>query len=367
MHSEVKMLAAVVVLFMAAGVSNSATVTKCSLKQELQAVLGAPLNATDILAKIVCHVALTTNFNTSAVNTIPEPKEIEDGHGHRHRRAAKGPERVAVTSNFRPSPNNSVPHPESTEQPESQEQDSQEIRHRRSPKGPKRVAVTSNFTTNPNNTVPHPKSSEEQDSHESRHRRSPKGPKKVAVMSNFTFDPNNTVPHPESSEEQDSNEIRHRRSPKGPERVAVTSNFITNPNNTVPHPESSEEQDSHEFRHRRAAKGPAKGRPAGKVTLPPPTTKPKNTEMWTMYGLFQLSDHVACNSTQSSKPNLCGLSCQKLIDDDITDDLACVKLLITKVTEHGPGRPFAEGMKEMKELLNPQCVNVVNSVYFSDC
>ncbi len=32
-------------------------------------------------------------------------------------------------------------------------------------------------------------------------------------------------------------------------------------------------------------------------------------EVWTLYGLFQLSDHVVCNSTQSHALNLCRLSC----------------------------------------------------------
>ncbi|ROL52047.1 Ribonuclease inhibitor [Anabarilius grahami] len=159
------MLAAVVVLFLAAGFSDSVILSKCELKQQLQTGLTLPPNTTDLLAQIVCHVQLTSNFNTSAIKTITEPEKPCESHGSRKGRAAK------------------------------------------------------------------------------------------------------------------------------------------------------------------------KGRPSTKVTPKPhlESGEDKN-EVWTLYGLFQLSDHVVCNSTRHHSLNLCGLTCNKLLDDNINDDVACVQVLINKIS-----------------------------------
>lgn len=51
-HPDVKMLAVVVVLFLAAGVSDSVILSKCELKRQLESGLTLPVpNSTDILAQ----------------------------------------------------------------------------------------------------------------------------------------------------------------------------------------------------------------------------------------------------------------------------------------------------------------------------
>ncbi|XP_056318870.1 alpha-lactalbumin-like [Danio aesculapii] len=182
MHPEVNMLAAVVVLFMASGMSDALNVTKCSLKQQLETSLGLTANTTNLLSKIVCHVSLTSNFSTSAINEVYDTKEAHNVQIIQERRKLK---------------------------------------------------------------------------------------------------------------------VEH-----------------------------------------------------------------KKTVLWTMYGLFQLSDHVVCASAHSHKPNLCKLSCQNLLNDDLTDDLACIKLLITKVFHHH------ETVADIQELLlffDPRCASVTDATYFPGC
>uniref|UniRef100_A0A671TJC9 Uncharacterized protein n=1 Tax=Sparus aurata TaxID=8175 RepID=A0A671TJC9_SPAAU len=54
-----------------------------------------------------------------------------------------------------------------------------------------------------------------------------------------------------------------------------------------------------------------------------PTPSHVDDNIWTLYGLFQLSNHLVCSDGESLSPNICGMSC-KLIDDDINDDINCV-------------------------------------------
>ncbi|KAK7930624.1 hypothetical protein WMY93_007019 [Mugilogobius chulae] len=62
--------------------------------------------------------------------------------------------------------------------------------------------------------------------------------------------------------------------------------------------------------------------------------KPKSvsgsSEEWTRYGLFQIS-HPFCDRV-SSEFSICEIDCAALIDDDITDDIACVNKIISAIT-----------------------------------
>ncbi|XP_038657181.1 lysozyme C-2-like [Scyliorhinus canicula] len=54
----------------------------------------------------------------------------------------------------------------------------------------------------------------------------------------------------------------------------------------------------------------------------------------TNYGIFQINNKVWCDDgTASFKYNLCDLKCNSLLDDDITDDIQCVKS--TVITQLG--------------------------------
>ncbi|XP_077102017.1 alpha-lactalbumin-like [Siphateles boraxobius] len=71
-----------------------------------------------------------------------------------------------------------------------------------------------------------------------------------------------------------------------------------------------------------------------------------------LYGVFQLSDQVACDSGMMPSLNVCKMSCSALIDDDVTDDIACLKTMIDSM---------------LNTILLKECDSVVPSRYFADC
>ncbi|KAF4118301.1 lysozyme C, milk isozyme [Onychostoma macrolepis] len=192
------MLAVVVVLFLAVGVSDGVILSKCELKQQLERGLALQIpNSADVLAQIVCHVQLTSGFNTSTIKMIAEPEEPRGGRGPRRGRSPRG----------------------------------------------------------------------------------------------------------KNKDDSSSNESNENKS-----------------------------------------------------------------EVWTLYGLFQLSDHVVCNSTQSRALNLCRMTCDKLIDDNTSDDIACVQALVNAVTAPIPDRKAARHIHEMISLIHqPECMAMKASSYFADC
>ncbi|XP_008851871.1 alpha-lactalbumin [Nannospalax galili] len=49
----------------------------------------------------------------------------------------------------------------------------------------------------------------------------------------------------------------------------------------------------------------------------------------TEYGLFQISDKFWCKSSLiPESENICGISCDKFLDDDLTDDIMCAKKIL---------------------------------------
>ncbi|XP_051561145.1 lysozyme C, milk isozyme [Myxocyprinus asiaticus] len=217
---EVKMLAVVVVLFLVAGMGDSVILNKCGLKKQLEASLTLPqvvLNQTtpaDLLAKIVCHIQLTTGFNTSSVKLITEPSKAKNSWGHSGRKG--------------------------------------------------------------------------------------------------------------------------RSVGSGKNKGRPTSN-VTRPTSA----ESSSSGESHGY---------------------------DGIKSCTLYGLFQLSNRVACNSTLSPTLNLCGLKCNMLIDDNISDDLACVQVLLNTMAAVTPNPLHADHIRKMiSSIYKTECANVVASSYFADC
>ncbi|KAK2909338.1 hypothetical protein Q8A67_005175 [Cirrhinus molitorella] len=76
---------------------------------------------------------------------------------------------------------------------------------------------------------------------------------------------------------------------------------------------------------------------------------------WNLLGIFQLSDRVACDPGSSGSLNLCGLDCSALTDDDITDDIACLKTLA------------GISNKLLAKLPVKECRFVLPSKYFAIC
>ncbi|XP_043105713.1 lysozyme C, milk isozyme-like [Puntigrus tetrazona] len=140
----------------------------------------------------------------------------------------------------------------------------------------------------------------------------------------------------------------------------LASGFNTAVTKTVPEPQ--EPRGGHGPRRGRSVRGNNKGGSSVNESA-----ENKN-EVWTLYGLFQLSDQVACNSTQSSTLNLCKLTCDKLIDDNTSDDIACVQTLINAVTAKVSDPTATREINEMISLIRqPECMIMKASSYFHGC
>ncbi|XP_051016257.1 alpha-lactalbumin [Acomys russatus] len=49
----------------------------------------------------------------------------------------------------------------------------------------------------------------------------------------------------------------------------------------------------------------------------------------TQYGLFQIDDKLWCKSSEiSESENICGISCDRFLDNDFADDIKCVKKIL---------------------------------------
>ncbi|XP_073716579.1 lysozyme C-3-like [Misgurnus anguillicaudatus] len=93
---------------------------------------------------------------------------------------------------------------------------------------------------------------------------------------------------------------------------------------------------------------------------------PGSNSTMNLYGLFLLSDRVACNSGSNPSLNICRLDCSALTDDDLSDDIRCLKIVMKFVSiliEDAP-HPPATGMHFLH--MN-ECSTVVASDYFADC
>lgn len=50
----------------------------------------------------------------------------------------------------------------------------------------------------------------------------------------------------------------------------------------------------------------------------------------TDYGLFQINDKYWCMSDRGRSSNLCNMNCTRLVDDDIADDVHCIKEILRR-------------------------------------
>ncbi|KTF79465.1 hypothetical protein cypCar_00028067 [Cyprinus carpio] len=112
---------------------------------------------------------------------------------------------------------------------------------------------------------------------------------------------------------------------------------------------------------------PPKGIPpsgAPSSSKPRPTIAAKDVEH--LYGVFQLSDQLACDSGMIPSHNVCNMTCSALTDDDITDDIACLKTL-TNFMNAKPKEILFDVKKIVKMMLVEECHSVVPPNYFSEC
>nr|AYP74900.1 lysozyme [Neocaridina davidi] len=79
------------------------------------------------------------------------------------------------------------------------------------------------------------------------------------------------------------------------------------------------------------------------------------------YGLFQLSNKYWCDDAYGK--NECRIPCSDLLDDDLTDDLACIKKII-RDTENWKGK--GTGLTAWVAYVN-RCQNRDLDEYMSEC
>nr|CDM98850.1 TPA: lysozyme G [Procavia capensis] len=76
----------------------------------------------------------------------------------------------------------------------------------------------------------------------------------------------------------------------------------------------------------------------------------------TEYGLFQISNKLWCRDHQIPQSrNICGISCDKFVDDDITDDIMCAKkILDSEGIDYWPAhRPLCSEKLEQWQCEKP--------------
>ncbi|XP_041107470.1 formin-like protein 7 [Polyodon spathula] len=93
-------------------------------------------------------------------------------------------------------------------------------------------------------------------------------------------------------------------------------------------------------------------KPAGLLKILSNKNHDKMPGFGNLLGIFQLPSQLVCND----KMSLCKLDCSKLIDDDITDDIACMNKIVLRFKDEGHGPQFRE-----------QCSGVDSSSYLSEC
>nr|XP_046231419.1 lysozyme C, milk isozyme [Scatophagus argus] len=90
--------------------------------------------------------------------------------------------------------------------------------------------------------------------------------------------------------------------------------------------------------------------------------------VWTLYGLFQLSNHLVCSDGTNPSPNICDMDCNDLLDDDIHDDMNCLLQIFTNLVDNGFGAAHWEELKKMIRLIYQRgCRDKNASEYFAEC
>ncbi|KAM3622602.1 uncharacterized protein V6R79_000921 [Siganus canaliculatus] len=109
---------------------------------------------------------------------------------------------------------------------------------------------------------------------------------------------------------------------------------------------------------------PRKDHPSERKDSPSPTSGPPVT--WTLHGIFQFSSHLICSDATTPSPNLCGINCSDLTDDDIDDDIRCLLKLFRNLLEKGFS---SDHVKELQRLVKhiPRCLSKDMGEYFAEC
>nr|XP_055062666.1 uncharacterized protein LOC129445488 [Misgurnus anguillicaudatus] len=307
---SLKMLAVLALVLLVSSV-NGRIMTKCELKAQLDAAqIYVPDNMIleNLIASLVCR-ANGSAFNTKFV------KFVTDNHDGQLPLQGSPPPRHQ-DSTQRPTP----PRPQDTHQgqPQSGPQDT----HQGQPQSGPQDTHQGQPQSGPQDTHQGQPQSGPQDTHQGQPQSGPQDTHQGQPLSGSQGFPQvPPPPGPKQSSHKPPQQVKSLpQGPKGPRK------------------------------HKRFAR-------QERDLLPP--------AVWHQFGLFQLSDTVACNSGVLSSLNICKMNCSALIEDDITNDIICMNTLMQQVKPTGQVNPAAP--IRMEDLLGKECEHVDASHYFSDC
>uniref|UniRef100_A0AAY5ETL8 lysozyme n=1 Tax=Electrophorus electricus TaxID=8005 RepID=A0AAY5ETL8_ELEEL len=285
-------LAVLAVLFLAPSVTEGVVLNKCELRNQMKMVLPANLLNSNELAKIVCHVQLTSGFNTSMVKSMNETEDEPSVSIH-------------------PSTKDHKMSGQTEHQEDDDDDDKGNHPGGRKSRSVKSVHIVptkpsaSNFTSNHTSTKDHKMAgqTEHQEDEEDDKGNHPRDYKMAGQTE-----------HQEDDAEDKGNHPRGRKSravksvhidPTQPLVFNLLSNKTTSKEHRIAGQTKPHEDDGDKGNHLGS----------------------EEDEVWTFYGLFQLSDHVACVSGNNTSLNLCGMSCDSE-NGNISDDIDCVGTII---------------------------------------
>ncbi|XP_053471938.1 uncharacterized protein DDB_G0280579-like [Ictalurus furcatus] len=370
----VEMLATLVVLFLALGASDGVVMNKCKLGDELNSTLPENLldQITNLVAKIVCHVELSSHFNTSSINHVIGPNVhsfIRGGRGGRKGRSAESSSEESSEEDSDSS--NGAGHGKRSRSRSSSEESSEE-----NIKVPK-----PNFNSSTVHPVTHPQgtNSSSRDGHRGRKGRSAESSSEES--SEEDSDSSNGAGRrkrstsrssSEESSEEDSDSSngagRRKRSTSRSSSEESSEEDSDSSNGAGRRKRSTSRSSSEESSEEDSDSSNGAGR-RKRSRSRSSSEKSNKRNMWTLYGLFQLPDRIACTSGSEPSLNLCSMACDSLIDDNIRDDIACVETILNKMLSaaNNPGPTKALFNKLYANFFQKECKNVEDLKYFSTC
>ncbi|XP_073670440.1 uncharacterized protein [Paramisgurnus dabryanus] len=118
----------------------------------------------------------------------------------------------------------------------------------------------------------------------------------------------------------------------------------------------------------RSRRSPPRNPEGGNNMVPPSSSGVSPNVTVHLLGIFQLNDCVACDSGSNQSLNVCRMNCSALTDDDIRDDVGCLKTLITKISNTTTAAPGSPLLPEKMDFFFPEeCHAVISSSYLADC
>ncbi|KAA8593132.1 hypothetical protein FQN60_018587 [Etheostoma spectabile] len=319
------------------GLAGGQLVSKCDLMKAFRVLAEHEKQqglTMDLVAKIVCHTELASGFNTSVVTELTPKGE------HLRRGKRQVPSGDLTTSPGYASPATRPP-PDTKPPPAT-----------RPPPATKPGSATKPqpTTRQPLETRPPPATKPG----------SATKPQPTTRQPLETRPPPATKPRPTTKQPLGTKPPQGNRPPPATKPPPATSlpDVVSNDPTTGPSrvrrralrqpPTELANFDNLPIKPPPATKPPGATKPRPSTEPPPPTRPPhvvsnqtEDEPVWTLYGLFQLSNHLICSDGTTPSPNIC------------KDDISCVLKVISQLL--------------IRLIFQPECSKKTASDYFAEC